>query len=503
MHQGTCDFRQARGSTLHFRLTHLASTKNGSGDCRYIDKLRINGIASLSLPRQIKLDGLYFFTAFCPGTKDKPARAAFYQYTPGMKPDSPPLLSKSLFQAEEMKAHWNAHGDGALITLQTSVDASGESYYGSSQLFLLRKDSADPIAVPLPQEGTVLDVAWIPDPSKPPSFVVLAGKMPAMASLHHGMTGKAKFLFGNAHRNTVSWSPHGRFLCLAGFGNLAGGMSFWDNNKGKLTSGALNLSNQVRAEAVVTHGWAADSRVFLCSTCTPRMNVDNGARLFRYNGEELKNVPWDNQNYRPDRLLGAVCIPAPTLETYPDRPQTPPPEGVEEAAAAVVQANAAPVPASKPAGRYVPPSARGRGGGSSLAERMRREKEGKLQTATRVVEKPKNALGNVVVGLANPDAGKSKSALKREKQKKKKEEQEAAETAAKAAAEAQAAAAAAAVQATPAPAADPEKRARKLKKILKQIEDLREKDPASLNDDQKAKIASEESIRKELADLGV
>ncbi|KAL7571461.1 hypothetical protein ACA910_019215 [Epithemia clementina (nom. ined.)] len=33
------------------------------------------------------------------------------------------------------------------------------------------------------------------------------------------------------------------------------------------------------------------------------------------------------------------------------------------------------------AGRYVPLSARGRAGGSSLAERLRREKEGTLQTA--------------------------------------------------------------------------------------------------------------------------
>ena len=464
-----------------------------------MDKLRITGISSLSLPRQMKLPGLYFFTAFCAGTKDKPARAAFYQYTPGMKPDAPPLLSKSLFSAEEMRSHWNAHGDAALITLQTSVDASGESYYGSSQLFLLRKDSTEAIGVPLPQEGTVHDVAWIPDPSKPPSFVVLAGKMPAMASLHHGLTGKAKFLYGNAHRNTVAWAPHGRFLLLGGFGNLAGGMSFWDNNKGKLTIGALNMGNHVRAEAVVGYGWSPDSRVFLCSTCSPRMNVDNGARLFRYNGDEWKNVPWDNQNYRPDRLLEAVFVPAPTLETYPDRPQSPLPEGAE-AALDAANAPAAAAPAPKPPGRYVPPSARGRSGGTSLAERMRREKEGKLQTATRVVEKPKNALGQVVVGMV--DTGKSKSALKREKQKKKKEEQAAAEAAAKAAAEAQAAAAAATATAAP-ESVDPEKRARKLKKTLKQIDDLKARDPSTLNDDQKAKIASEEELRKELAELGL
>jgi len=35
-------------------------------------------------------------------------------------------------------------------------------------------------------------------------------------------------LVGNAHRNTIVWSSHGRFVCLAGFGNLAGGILFLD-----------------------------------------------------------------------------------------------------------------------------------------------------------------------------------------------------------------------------------------------------------------------------------
>ena len=38
----------------------------------------------------------------------------------------------------------------------------------------------------------------------------------------------AIFDFGAAARNTVCWAPHGRFLCIAGFGNLAGDMDFWD-----------------------------------------------------------------------------------------------------------------------------------------------------------------------------------------------------------------------------------------------------------------------------------
>jgi translation initiation factor 2A len=461
-----------RNSSSDADTAAAAAAAAAASTVRFTDKIRITGISSMSMPRQSAPSGSasatnnngVLFTAFCPGTKDKPARASLYEYRPDVKvkPDEAPILSKSLFQAEEMKVHWSPHGDAALITLQTAVDSSGQSYYGSSQLFLLRKPSANAksddgmIAVPLPQEGPVLDVQWMPDATKPPCFAVIAGKMPAMASLHHGVTGKATFLFGNnVHRNTISFARHGRFVCLAGFGNLAGGMSFWDRNKLKLTAGDLNMTGHVKAEAVVGFGWMPDSRIFYCSTCTPRMNVDNGVRLFRYNGEEIRpeSLPWDNARYyRPDKLLEACIVPAPTLQTYPDRPQSPLPlsqssEGVAPAtivasATPVAPTTAAPV-AAKPAGRYVPPSQRNKvsgggvvgaggvgghgAGGSSLAERMRREKEGNVQTAVRVADKPnvvKDPQGRVVVGMAPPaPTGKSKSAVKREKLKQKKQQQ--------------------------------------------------------------------------------
>jgi glycine betaine/choline ABC-type transport system substrate-binding protein len=53
------------------------------------------------------------------------------------------------------------------------------------------------------------------------------------------------------------------------------------------------------------------------------------------------------------------------------------------------------------------------------------------------------------------------------------------------------------------PPVDPDKRARKLKKILKQIDDLKLMAPSDLNDDQKAKIASEVAVRAELEQLGL
>lgn len=56
--------------------------------------------------------------------------------------------------------------------------------------------------------------------------------MPAAACLYD-LKANIVHEFGCAHRNTITFSPHGRFVCLAGFGNLAGEMDFWDLNKKK------------------------------------------------------------------------------------------------------------------------------------------------------------------------------------------------------------------------------------------------------------------------------
>ncbi|GAX27338.1 translation initiation factor 2A [Fistulifera solaris] len=501
--QWTADERCAMAmTTANQVLVYSAASilEANGGEARYQDVLKVEGITILSLPQTKPLQNmaLYYFTSFVPATKNKPGRASLHAYTPGKTNSGggqyPALLLKSLFQAEEMKTLWNPTNDAALIVLQTAVDVSGQSYYGSSQLFLLNFANKEVVTVPLDQEGPVLDVGWMPNPSKPPHcFAVVAGRMPSMATLHNGLTGEPLFKFGHAHRNTVSWSPHGRFLCLAGFGNLAGGMGLWDRNKGKLISAGatntaqLNANGNLKAETTTGYGWSPDSRLFAASTCTPRMNVENRVRIYTYAGEQLvDNLPWSKSQYEPDKLLEATFVPAP-LTQYPDRPHTPPPDKV-----VINQHSSAPVFASS-SGKYVPPSARNRvGGGTSLAERLRKEKEGTMQGAAKVtrMDAIKRATPTVV-GLA--PSTKSKSAQRREKAKIKKQSEEQAVAAIQSA-----------VQADESQEQlDPEKLTRKLKKLLKQIDDLKAKDPSSLNDAQKKKIQSEDEILKQLKELGI
>ena len=115
------------------------------------------------------------------------------------------------------------------------------------------------------------DVQWSPVDD---IFAVAAGTMPAHCTLYNARADR-EFEFGAAHRNTISWSPHGRFLCLAGFGNLAGDMDFYDMNRRKVFGSA-------NAHCAVQCSWSPDSRYFMTATLAPRMNVDNGFKVFKY-----------------------------------------------------------------------------------------------------------------------------------------------------------------------------------------------------------------------------
>jgi len=602
-------------------------------DWKRVGKVRSQGVASFSLPGVKGVDPnaasssgegggaitekKYLLTAFVPGIKGKPARVDLLRYPDRMGRDSstidsaskaaaaaaaaavnipsgPGLTSKSLFNAEEVNVKWSPRADAALLLTQTAVDNTGQSYYGSTHLFLLlEKDAKNPtigssLVVPLPKESTkdgsgtvpIVSAEWLPNPSITGvvPFGVISGRMPALASLHHGITGEPTFLFGRAHRNTMDMSPHGRFIVCGGYGNLAGGMDFWDRNKGKMIPRRILLKEEggkveeedtkyvtikeaadlsiTSSSPVVGHQWSPDSRTYVVSTTSPRMNVDNGVKVHRYDGSLIEGsaLPWDNAKYRPDKLLSAEYVPAPfpseeekkkEFHYYPDRPQSPPPRrftelkggaavkalnklrdaqsaqaGGKGGGAKTAAASAYVPPAARKAGggggggAYVPPGARrgvtggsaGRGGGTSLAERMRQEREGSAATVAAVKVTKRNGpvgaasvTGGIVGASANDEGGKSKSALRREKQRlaKEKAEKEAAEEEKRKKEEELARVAA--------NKADPEKRAKKIRKTLKQIDDIKSKAAGGteLNDDQRKKLETEEELRKELASLNL
>ena len=126
-------------------------------------------------------------------------------------------------------------------------------------------------------------------PNQIARFFLISGKMPPVSSLHHGSADKPQILLGvPSHCNLISWSPHGRFLNLGGFGNLAGGINYWDINKKKTTphtcSFAMGKNSGLRgnnASCLMGYLCSPMYHTFAISTMSPRMNADNGVRIYK------------------------------------------------------------------------------------------------------------------------------------------------------------------------------------------------------------------------------
>ena len=272
--------------------------------------------------------------------------------------------SKSFFKAQNIEFHWSPNGK--VVLLQTHTDTSSETYYGESNLYLLHTDGSYDCIINRTKNGPLHAVAWSP---KGNEFTVIAGNFPANITVYNPKTGAPYFELGAAARNTLCYSPHGRFLCVAGFGSLRGDMDFWDMNKRK-------MMGKADGSCSITYSWSPCGRWFATGSTYPRMQVDNCYKIFKYNG----NGPICEVQAK--RLFDVSWVPA-LQGIYPDRPQEKKKKKDKKSTNLLdttaglfgTEPFAEKVPINKHA--YRPPGARdgsvfsrNRGGGRSLAEML-------------------------------------------------------------------------------------------------------------------------------------
>lgn len=262
-----------------------------------------------------------------------------------------PISQKTFFKGDKVQLKWNALGTSLIVLAQTEVDKSNKSYYGETNMYLLSANGSFDARVTLDKEGPIHDVSWSPNSKE---FGVVYGYMPAKTTIfNHRAIPTHSFAIGP--RNTIIFSPTGRFVLVAGFGNLAGQIDVYD------------LEKDYRKVCTIESGnpsvcvWSPDSRYIMTATTSPRLRVDNGVKLWHvgggimYNEEmvELYNVMW--RPAAPESLpAGDPLHPVPTPH-----------------ASAVAYLGTIKTP-SKPAGAYRPPGARG----SSTPLHFKREDEG-------------------------------------------------------------------------------------------------------------------------------
>lgn len=246
---------------------------------------------------------------------------------------------------------WNALGTTLIVLAQTEVDKTGKSYYGETTLYVLSANGGFDSRITLDKEGPIHDVSWSPNSKE---FGVIYGYMPAKTTIFN-QRAVATHTFPLGPRNTILFSPTGRFVLVAGFGNLAGQMDIYDLEKDYRKICTIEGGNPSVCE------WSPDSKFIMTATTSPRLRVDNGVRLWHVGGGimynedmvELYHVVWRPQSidsFSPGDLLHPIPTPHASALAFLSTVKTP----------------------SKPAGAYRPPGARG----TSTPLHFKREDEG-------------------------------------------------------------------------------------------------------------------------------
>lgn len=256
-----------------------------------INRLRVPGVAAVELS---KSPGSHV-AAFVPESKGIPASVQIFAC--GKDSQSQPVARRSFFRCSTVQLNWNSGSTGLLIVVQSDVDKTNQSYYGESKLHYLTTDGSHDGVVPLRKEGPVHDVQWSCSGSE---FAVVYGFMPARATVFDKKC-NALLELGSGPYNTIRWNPKGKFLCVAGFGNLPGDMAFWDYMEKRQLG-------TTKAECSVTSEWSPDGCYFMTATTAPRLQVDNGIKIFHYNGslyfkkmfDKLYQAEWKPES--PDRF---------------------------------------------------------------------------------------------------------------------------------------------------------------------------------------------------------
>ncbi|KAI1468312.1 translation initiation factor eIF-2A [Daldinia caldariorum] len=307
------------------------------------DKLRVEGVTDFAIaPGQS-----HNVAVFIPERKGQPAAVKVYnvpQFTT-------PISQKTFFKGDKVQLKWNSLGTSLIVLAQTDVDKSNKSYYGETTLYLLSANGSLDARVTLDKDGPIHDVSWSPNGKE---FGVIYGYMPAKTTLFNHRA-VATHSFPIAPRNTIIFSPTGRFALIAGFGNLAGQIDVYDLEKGyrkvcTIESGSPSVCQ-----------WSPDSRYIMTATTSPRLRVDNGIKIWHVGGGimyhedmvELYNVTWRPvlpENLPRDDPLHPIPTPHSSAVAYLGTVKTP----------------------SKPVGAYRPPGARG----MSTPLHFRREDEG-------------------------------------------------------------------------------------------------------------------------------
>ena len=408
------------------------------------------------------------------------------------------IATKTFFKADSCQLKWNLQGNAVLCLAITDFDSSNQSYYGENTLYLLSFQGVNgtlggsSVRVSL-TKGPIHDFTWSPTSRQ---FGVISGFMPATIAFFD-LKGNVVHSLPQQAKNTMLFSPTGRYILIGGFGNLQGSVEILDRHDKFKCITKFNATNTSVCK------WSPGGEFIMTATTSPRLRVDNGIKVWHVTGKlvfvkefkELLKVDWRSPcNFKTIKDSHIIKDWNP-ISTSNDEPLALDPKisskvqlQVDASVAAFEAKNPNTANANKggtsngqgkPAGAYRPPHARRLGSNTSSGSNSSNASAGRVRT---------------VPGMAPPK--ENNVAAKSKRRRPKKENTPDANT----------------IQSNGAvvdgsankEASPEEKKIRSLLKKLRSIETLKQRQAVGdkLEDTQVLKIQTEEKVLSDLQKLG-
>lgn len=213
---------------------------------------------------------------FIPVKSGKPALLQIWvaPSVPSKSPITQPATSKTFFAVDSCSFYWNSKGTTVLG--KTSTNFNSNSYNGENKLYLLSHISNKAILLTLSKDnGPIHDINWSADGS---IFAVNSGYMPSKTIFYNAMGDPLKEMAPD-RKNTIMFSPNGKYVLLAGWGNLAGGVDIIDMSNNYLKVVSFQASNINFAQ------WSPEGEFLIMAITSPRLRVDNIVKILHYSGK--------------------------------------------------------------------------------------------------------------------------------------------------------------------------------------------------------------------------
>ncbi|EDO18204.1 hypothetical protein Kpol_543p34 [Vanderwaltozyma polyspora DSM 70294] len=238
---------------------------------------------------------------FTPEKSGKPAHLTIWPIMEGTITKR--IATKTFFKADSCQLKWNQLGNAVLCIATTDFDSSNQSYYGENTLYLLSFQGVNgslggnSVRVPLNKEGPIHDVTWSPTSRQ---FGVIYGFMPATITFFD-LRGNIVHSLPEQPKNTMIFSPSGRYILIAGFGNLQGAVEILDRHDKFKCITKFNAANTSVCK------WSPGGEFIMTATTSPRLRVDNGVKIWHVTGKlvfikefkELLKIDWrETCNYK-------------------------------------------------------------------------------------------------------------------------------------------------------------------------------------------------------------